>query len=220
MKTDTKAHRSHDEALTCLLTDASAQKWLKAYLIAAISYYYRSMIQGKGPQVYIITGLQYLSVDETKTTRAEYTSLTAKGTVKDPTHHVPGKFGEVKITTGNDPHDGSTQEAKGYSGEYICAAQFRKLQLKFELDKPNFALPTNIPLAGLKDLRHGICGGPQESSSVGDEKIQYVGISCENESSKEWGSEDIADEYPVGTDPDDYGDIDWNKIRIKMGVLV
>lgn len=138
--------------------------------------------------------------------------------MRDPTQHVPGTIAEFKMGRQNDPQDHSTQEARSYSGEYICAAQFRRLELKFQLE--DLELPATISLAGLRDLTHGICGPDEtlEGSSVGEGQIETIGISLdskESDASKE-GSED---EYISGTDPDDYGEIDWKKIRTKMGVL-
>ena len=209
------AYSSHEKALEDLLTESSAQKWLRAYLFASIWYYYLDMVKGSGPQVYIITGLQYLSIDSNKTTRAVHTSRSTKLTVKDPTQHIPGEIAEFEMGRENDPQDHSTQEATGgYSGEYICAAQFRKLELNFQLK--DLELPAIISLAGLTDLTHGICG--PHTPLEGESQIEKVGIFLDSTESDESKAESC-DEYISATDPEDYGEIDWKKIRTKMGVL-
>ena len=168
--------------------------------------------------MYIITGLQYLSIDSCESTRAVHTSLTAKLSARDPTQHIPGKVAEFELGRENDPQDHSTQEARNFPGEYICAAQFRRLKLKFHLE--DLELPTTISLAGLKDLTHGICG-PDETLGglfVGEDQIEKIGISLDSKESDE-SKEQSEDEYISGMDPEDYGVIDWKKIRTKMGVL-
>ena len=212
------AYSRHEEALKHLLTEASAQKWLRAYLFASASYYYLDMMNGRGPQVYLVTGLQYLSIESSQSTRVAHTSLTTKATVRDPTQHIPVTIAEFEMGRENDPQDHSTQDARSYVGEYICAAQFRRLQLKFQ--REDLELPATISLTGLRDLRHGICGPHEtpEGSSVGEGQIEKIAISLDSKESDEMKDE-TEDEYHSGTDPNDYAGIDWKKIRTKMGVL-
>jgi hypothetical protein len=197
-----------------LLTDAAANTWLSKYLLAGSIYYLQDMVMGNGPQAYIVTALQYLSIETTNVTRIDYASFTARAAAIQPTPYGPAVIASGGFGSHNDPQDHTSQIATAYPGEYICAAQFRKLDVRFRLQ--DVALPATIPLRPLKDLRDGTSGEKTEESSPAREEIQRpVGVVWESDSM----GEEIKEDYVAGTDPDDYGKINWRTIKIQMGVL-
>jgi hypothetical protein len=176
-------------------------------------YYLQDMVMGSGPQAYIVTALQYLSIETSHVTRIDYASFTTRAAAIQPTPYGPAVIASGGFGRHNDPQDHSIQNAMTYPGEYICAAQFRKLDVKFRLQ--DVKLPDIIRLAPLRDLRNGTSGETTEESSPAKEEIKRpVGVTWENET-----GEEMKEEYVAGTDPDDYDKIKWRIIKIQMGVL-
>ena len=105
----------------------------------------------------------------------------------DPSGITAQPILETSVHISNKDGDHSAQEGQ-YSGEYICAAQYRQLDLKLEWGS-EVMVPSSIDLLPLADWGNGICADEESETSTGEvdetETPKSFVVSVPDESSRD-----------------------------------
>ena len=186
------------------------------------------MLLGKGPQVYLLTGIIYFSDCTVESIIARHSEFKLGAGIPDPT----GTTGplqnilEANVHMGNHPDDHSTQKAH-YAREVICAAQYRRLDLNFlrKKGKGEVKLPLRIPLLDLVDWADGVCADDDEDEEEGDSgTVNYTSIEISFNTTPEEESElpsgEMVDSFNLAEDDEEEEQVDWEKMEEEMKELM
>ena len=197
-------------------------------------------MRGKGPQVYLLTGIIYFTDCTVESIIARHSEFKLGAGIPDPTG-ITGPFQnvlEADVHRGNHPDDHSTQKAH-YAREVICAAQYRRLDLNFlrKKGKEEVTLPLRIPLFDFIDWTDGLCSAVGGGVRVGvgggvgvgvdededeDEEddsdtVKYASIEISfntmPEEESELPSGEMVDRFELAEDDEEEEQVDWEKMR-------
>jgi len=193
--------------------------------------YLQEMLRGKGPQVYLLTGIIYFTDCTVESIIARHSEFKLGAGIPDPTG-ITGPFQnvlEADVHRGNHPDDHSTQKAH-YAREVICAAQYRRLDLNFlrKKGKEEVTLPLRIPLFNFVDWTDGLCVRVGEVEDEDEEEgdsdtVKYASIEISfntmPDEESELPSGEMVDSFELAEDDEEEEQVDWEKMR-KRSTLI
>jgi len=179
------------------------------------------MLLGKGPRVFLLTGVDLVTDFEWKNKIVPYKKVEFGVSLPDPSGTTGQAVFEGNFHFSNQDGDYSGQQAH-YSGEYICAAQYRQLDLKFEKGRDVKVL-SSIDLLPLADWGNGICADEDTESSPGEyddaETPKSVVISVLDESRGDSGQENFELAELAEVDHENQT-INWGEIKRLMDLAL
>jgi len=221
--------RPHENTLEYLLEHSeTAKKWLQVYLSASTKLYLQEMLLGKGPQVYLLTGIIYYTDCTVESIIARHAQLKLGAGIPDPSQTTGPMQNvlEADFHMGDHPDDHSTQKTH-FAREVICAAQYRRLDLNFLRKKGNeeVSLPLRIPLLELTDWADGVCADDDEDEEEGDsDTVKYrsikISFNTTPKEESELPSGERVDSFELGEDDEEEEQVDWEKMEEGMKELM